>query len=502
VQCKEKTWRLRFFDKDETRVWVYNRVKGAGLSAPYMISIRKRLTLTLLLVIMTVVILGAVQLYLFFQRSSLNRFDSYLSTKVRTIAALLEQDQKGFNYELDKFLPEIEKRTDSEYFQVWLDKGNVLKKSRSLKDFNLPRRTGSLESPEYWDMVLPDGRPGRAVGIHFIYSSDDDKLSDSFSKQPIEIVFASSKNRIKNDMRSFGFRLSAEIFLILIMIIVLVPFLVRKGIFPINRLADSVSDIDSKSLDKRFTTHELPKELRPIAHKLNELLVRLEDAFKREKRLTADIAHELKTPISELITMAEVNLNWPSDNVDNKKVLSEVLDIAKQMQNLVSTILTQVRMESRTQRISLEEFNVSSVLSDLVKVHKKAAEARSLKLEHSFPDGVLVKSDKSMIYSILNNLLGNAVQYCANDGVIKCTLDIDDGFAVIKIKNTNDNLVADDLTHIFEPLWRKSSSRSSINNSGLGLTLVRSFSDILGIDLKTELLEQGKEFSFTLELPL
>jgi two-component system sensor histidine kinase QseC len=467
-----------------------------------MISIRKRLTLTLLFGILIVVIFGGINLYLFFKRSSLDRFDNYLSTKARTIAALLEKDQTDFNYELDKFLPEIEKRTDSEYFQIWMEKGDVFRKSRSLKKFNLPRRTGSLEKPEFWDLTLPDGRPGRAVGIHFIYSSDDDNLSQVFSKQPIEIVFASSKNRLKNDMRDFSIGLFAEIFLILIIIVVLVPYFVRKGVSPINTLADSVAQIYSKSLDKRFSPHELPKELKPIAHKLNELLVRLEDAFNREKRLTADIAHELKTPISELITMAEVNLNWPSKDVDNKHVFSDVLDIAKQMQNLVSTILTQVRMESRSQRINLEDVNISTALNDLVKIHKKAAEARSLKLESSISSDVMVESDRAMLYSVFNNLLGNAVQYCGNGGTIKCSLKANDDVATINIVNTNDDLTEQDLSHIFEPMWRKSSSRSSINNnSGLGLTLVKSFCDILGIKLKTELLAQN-EFSVTLEILL
>lgn len=462
-----------------------------------MLSIRKKLTLTLLLGIMVIVVLGGFHLYYFFQKSSLNRFDSYLSTKVRTIAALLEQDQTDFNYELDKFLPEIEKKTDSEYFQIWLENGEVLRKSRSLKKFNLTRRTGSLESPEFWDLTLPDGREGRAVGIHFMYSSDDENLSAVFAKQPIEIVFASSKIRLKNDVQSFAIRLSIEMLLILLVIVLIVPYFVKKGVSPINKLADSVSEIDSKSLDKRFSPLGLPKELKPIAQKLNELLLRLEDAFKREKRLTADVAHELKTPISELITLAEVNLNWPDSNVDNKKILSDVLEIAKQMQNLISTILTQVRMESRTQRINLEQVNVSKALSDLVKIHKKAAEAKMLKFEASFTDGIMIETDNSMFYSILNNLLGNAVQYCAEDGSIRCSVKVDEGKTIIQIINTNTDLVRKDLEHIFEPMWRKSSSRTSVNNSGLGLTLVKSFCELLSIDLKAELLDNN-DFCVTL----
>lgn len=462
-----------------------------------MFSIRKKLTLTLLIGIMAIVLLGGFHLYYFFQSSSLNRFDSYLSTKVRTIAALLEQDQTDFNYELDKFLPEIEKKTDSEYFQIWLENGSVLRKSRSLKKFNLTRRTGSLATPEFWDLTLPDGREGRAVGIHFMYSSDDENLSAVFAKQPIEIVFASSKIRLKNDVQNFGIRLTIEMLLILLVIVVIVPYFVKKGVSPINKLADSVSEVDSKSLDKRFSPLGLPKELKPIAQKLNELLVRLEEAFKREKRLTADVAHELKTPISELITLAEVNLNWPDSNVDNKKVLTDVLDIAKQMQNLISTILTQVRMESRTQRINLEQINLSNVLNDLVKIHKKSAEAKSLNFETSFTDGITIETDKAMFYSILNNLLGNAVQYCAENGSITCSTNVDEETTVIRIINTNVDLAKQDLTHIFEPMWRKSQSRTSINNSGLGLTLVKSFCELLSINLKAEILDSN-DFCVTL----
>ncbi|MEI6079584.1 MAG: ATP-binding protein [bacterium] len=464
------------------------------------ISIRKRLTLTLLLVIMTIVVAGGMYLYVFFAEYSLSRFDHYLSTKVRTVAAILESDQGDFNYELDKFLPEFERKVDSEYFQIWLEKGKVIRKSRSLMKFNLPRRTGTLNKPEFWDLTLPDGRPGRAVGIHFIYSSDDDKMAKEYSRQPVEIVLASSKNKSKSDIINFGIKLSIGIFLILVAIVLLVPYLVRKGVSPINKLADSVSKVETKSLDIRFSTDDLPKELRPIAEKLNELLVRLEEAFKREKRLTADIAHELKTPLSELITMTEVNLNWPASNDDNKKTLSDVLDIAKQMQTLVSTILTQVRMESKTQRVALEQINISTVLIDLIKVHKKEAESRSLKLESSYIQDLMVESDKPMLYSIINNLLSNAVQYCADKGIISCSLSVreEDMAIILKIRNSNSDLTEEDLPYMFEPMWRKSKARTYVDNSGLGLTLVKSFCDVLSIGLKTELSED-KDFCVTLE---
>ena len=124
---------------------------------------------------------------------------------------------------------------------------------------------------------------------------------------------------------------------------------VMSGLSPLRRLADYTATIDSKSLGSRYNTAHLPDELQPVVRRLNELLERLEHAFAREKHLTADMAHELKTPIAEFRSLSEVALKWPDDAGFVNSALADACEISKQMDRIVSVLLALGRCESGIQ---------------------------------------------------------------------------------------------------------------------------------------------------------
>ncbi len=459
-------------------------------------SIKRKLTITLVMSILVAILAGTFYLYSFVYSFSLKRFDSHLNNKARTLAAILDEGgEDGFSYEIDKFLPEFERKRDSEYYQVWLENGKVLQRSRTLSKFNLPRpkKTGTLKTPEYWDLILPDGEPGRAIGFHFIPSVKNVDENSKFSNQPIELVLASSKNKLHQDMLDFGIRLLIEGSIIIALIIILVPLLIRRALIPLNNLSEKVETINVNNLDIRFPEKHMPKELKPISAKLNELIDKIDSAFKREKRLTADIAHELKTPLAELKTLAEVQLKWPEKETE-KQFLEEVLEVVNQMQKMVATILTQVRAEAKVNPINVSSVDIKTVILDVVKSHKKIIEDKKIHLTVLSEEKTYdIKTDPDMLNSIINNLFDNAVQYCQEGGLVTSKIEKLNGNIKISITNTNDILEPEDLKHIFEPLWRKSTSRTSRENTGLGLAIVKTFCELLDIKLEIKILD-NKDF--------
>ena len=231
----------------------------------------------------------------------------------------------------------------------------------------------------------------------------------------------------------------------------------------------------------------LPTELKSICGRLNELLSRLEMAFARERCFSADVAHELRTPIAELRSLAEVALKWPSADPAAVSGFQEALDIAVQMQGIVNGLLAITRCEARTQTISRQPLAASQMVRDAWKPFEARAAEKHLKLEWALADLPPVNSDSAMLGLILTNLFSNAVEYTPRDGVVKIGLSPNHGGLDLTVSNSTQNVIAADLPHFFERFWRKDSARSSSEHSGIGLSVAQAFAQALGLSLEASL---------------
>jgi two-component system sensor histidine kinase QseC len=466
-----------------------------------MKSIRHYLTWRLLIGLLFLIITGNTLLYLFIYYRTVSYFDAALEAKARAFAGMIEQDSEGVEVELRKeFLPEYNREYGAEYYQVWTEDGKVLERSPSLKGEDLPRRTGTFESPVIWNLTLPDGRPGRAIGISFSPFVEDEDLPLIKKRLVVQVVLAKDRVQISNILRVLFLGTVSLVVIIIIGIIMIVPRIIKSGLSPLRHLADYTSTIDSKSLSARYRNDYLPDELRPIVDRLNELLQRLEHAFVRQKRLTADIAHELKTPIAELRSMTDVALKWPDDTKFVNDTLTETCEIAKQMDRIVSTLLALSRCESGKQNIYPVTVNLKSMILDLWNPWQKMVDEKDIYVKFDLPESAEVITDKMMFSSILTNLFSNAAEYCPEGGYIECSLKPFPGRMILSIRNTNESLVEDDLPQMFEQLWRKDPARGDSLHSGLGLALVDAFAHYLAIEISTELLQSG-DFCVTLVIP-
>ena len=224
----------------------------------------------------------------------------------------------------------------------------------------------------------------------------------------------------------------------------------------------------------------MPAELRPIAERLNDLLARLDEAFQRERRVTADIAHELRTPIAELRALAEVGLKWPEE-----AAFQDAFQIAQRMETLVTGLLALARHESGKQPVGREPVALANLVD---KVWQPIAErARGRQLDVAIEVTGDWQTDPILLRLIVGNLLANAVEYAPNRGKIRVV----GNDSLLEISNSTDDLTREDLPHLFERFWRKDVSRTDAGHSGLGLTLARAATAALGLELTAEMPEAG-----------
>ncbi|MEX2043751.1 MAG: HAMP domain-containing sensor histidine kinase, partial [Opitutus sp.] len=244
----------------------------------------------------------------------------------------------------------------------------------------------------------------------------------------------------------------------------------------------------------------MPAELKPMARRIDDLIGRLEQSFERERRFSADLAHELRTPIAELRTLAECALRWPGqrDPMTDRDVLAS----AAHMETLVTNILALARGEQLNIAARLEPVQVEPLLAAAWHTFAPKAAARGLTVHTAFSP-VTASADPALLRSALNNLLDNAVDHASAGGSVEISLAGEDGRAVLRIANSTTELEDADLPRLFERFWRKEISRSGGEHLGLGLCLAHTFALAMGWTL-TARLEPGtpRRIEFTLRGPL
>jgi signal transduction histidine kinase len=259
----------------------------------------------------------------------------------------------------------------------------------------------------------------------------------------------------------------------------------RKKRHSPETLAEQIAEISVKSLDKHFPVAEYPQELRPVAGQLNRLLDRVGTAFETERRFSGNVAHELATPVAELRALAEVALRSPTGT--ETALAQDALEIAREMQSTVEFLLALSRCEPSLQPSCTKTTNVTGLVEELSTKLAPKAQARNLHWGFSAATRVSAETNPAMLRSVIANLLENALEYTPPSGKVSGRLEQTPcGFA-FTLTNTTHNLVAGDLQHLFEPLWRKDRARTERVHAGLGLTLVKSLADVLGLEIRAEI---------------
>jgi signal transduction histidine kinase len=259
---------------------------------------------------------------------------------------------------------------------------------------------------------------------------------------------------------------------------------VGRGLVPLERLADQTARIDVHSLQGRFPTQGLPAELVPICTRLNDLLDRLSASFDRERRFSADVAHELRTPLAELRNIAEVAMQFPG----GRDPLPDVLGAALQMERLVSALLALSRAEAGRQPVALQPIDLGRLAEETWAPFAPRAAERHLRVT-SRASRTVVETDVVLIAAIFGNLFANAVDYTPAGGALEWALS---GAGELSVVNDNASLAAADLPHVFERFWRKDAARTDGQHGGLGLSLAQSFARLLGATLTLELGERNR----------
>lgn len=447
-----------------------------------MKTIRRQLTRKLLWSIGLILVVGGVGVHLCARTALVAQLDAALQAKAQAITTLTEQ--KGQRLEIE-FSDEHMRGFEAggrDFFELWQSGENPVERSRSLGDAHLPLRHGTIVTPLAWNLILPNGQPGRAVGFNFLpQQSDENENNKAASTLAAILVVATTRAELDRTLATLQLVLAGSGLLILTATVLVVPRVLRRELTPLQRLADEAADMDGSSLAARFHTEGLPGECAPITARLNELLARLEEAFERERRFSSDVAHELRTPVAELRSLAELAIKLPDTRAANAD--HETLAIALHLEAMLKHLLALARGERGELSAQHARVALLPLVQDVCDKFKTKAAARQLILNCSARATGAVFTDAALLRSILTNLLENAVDYAPAGGRVDVeATGAEIGFT-LRVVNTVENLTERDLAHLFERFWRKDAARSPDGHTGLGLSIARVFAQAIGCEL-------------------
>ncbi len=468
---------------------------------PY--SIRRRLVVAIILG--STVILGSAVILLdaMIGREMQQMFDTRLLDKARALESLTDRDEKGIEFDFtDTLMPEFKDPENPQYFQLWLDGKGVFARSQSLGDKDLPHDESPLNRRKIRDIELPDGRPGRLVQTRFVPRLDIDaeKAGNASppSSQPVTLVYARERASLERHRLKIRLVIAAALLLVLATLAAMVMRIVGKGLSPVTRLADQVRRIDEKALDQRIVQQHPPSlELAPIERQINQLLERIENAFNREKQFSADLAHELRTPLAELKSLAEVAQRHPADRDTIVTFFDDVENITVQMERILDTLRQLAREETESTAPPPSHVALSELIEGIRRRRAEPLAGKGFTME--IPADIQVWSDRDALEIIIGNLFDNAIAYSPPHGPITVTATREQGHVAIRISNPAGDLRRRDLPHMSARFWRKEASRNDNSHSGLGLALVEALSKRIGATVMFRLDDTGV---LTVELTL
>ena len=276
--------------------------------------------------------------------------------------------------------------------------------------------------------------------------------------------------------------------------------LAARALAPIDHITRTARRISAQDLSARLNLPATKDEVGRLATTFDEMLARLDDSFRRERRFTADASHELRSPVTAILGQAEFALSRARTPTDYQAILTRIRQEAERMQRLIGRMLTLARVETGRHPLHIAPTDIPRLLNTLVDTLQPQAAAKGLTLNVTTPAALTIATDADSLTQILLNLLENAIHY-TDQGHVDLVATPSADSLQIRVSDTGQGIPPEHLPHLFQPFYRVDPSRSqSRGNVGLGLTLTYELAQLLGGQIEVTSQPQVGT-TFTLVLP-
>jgi two-component system, OmpR family, heavy metal sensor histidine kinase CusS len=275
-----------------------------------------------------------------------------------------------------------------------------------------------------------------------------------------------------------------------------------RGIRPVREITTMAERTGSQNLKTRIEPAGYPVELAALAQTFNAMLDRLEEAFERLSRFSADIAHELRTPVNNMRGEAEVILSRSRPPGEYREALASCLEESSRLSELIESLLFLARAESPGTHLTRETVRIDKELAAVRDYYEAVAAEGGITLAVEAVPEIPADLDRVLLQRAIGNLVENAITHTPSGGCIRLSARTDDGRVLIGVSDTGIGIPPQALTRVFDRFYRADTARSSQGgHMGLGLAIVRAVVELHGGTVNiTSVVGQGTHVSLNLPL--
>jgi heavy metal sensor kinase len=278
--------------------------------------------------------------------------------------------------------------------------------------------------------------------------------------------------------------------------------LAQRALKPVDQMTEAARRISAEHLEERVGTTGTGDELDRLASTLNDMLSRLDLAFRQMRQFSADVSHELQTPLTILQGELEVALRTPRSPEEYRRVLTSALEESERIARLVEGLLLLSRADAGVLRMDHQPIDLPRLVAEVCEHMQLLAAAHGVTVALGSLAPMTIQGDPQHLRRLLLNLVDNGIKYTPAGGHVTIMLQEDDGWAALCVVDTGIGLSPEEQAQIFQRFYRAPEALSQgEEGSGLGLCIARSIAEAHGGHLQVESTPGGGS-TFTLLLPL
>lgn len=319
------------------------------------------------------------------------------------------------------------------------------------------------------------------------------------SAAPIVVAVAIDIDHHATFMVRFGKTLSALATAAALTCGLLGWLIAHRSLAPLRQMKEQASAVTANRLDTRLPEDSIPVELAGLAQTLNQMLERLQDAFIRLSDFSSDLAHELRTPITNLTTQTQVALSMPRDAQSYRETLCSNAEEFEHLSRMISDMLFLAKADHGLMLPSTTSIELKQEVEELFDFYDALAEEHQVTLAVD-GDGT-VTGDRLMLRRAISNLLSNALRHTPGNGRISVSIRSGNAATLVTVANTGQPIAAEDIPHLFDRFYRADKARTHTSSEGTGLGLAITKAIVTAHRGHVEVTSNESGTNFTLVFP-
>lgn len=281
-------------------------------------------------------------------------------------------------------------------------------------------------------------------------------------------------------------------------------FLADRLVAPVIEVTDAARQINADNLSRRLPQTGHRDELGQMVVTFNQMLERLENAFRRVRQFSGDASHELRTPLTILRGETEVTLRWAKQPDEFRDMLRSNLEEIDRMERIIESLLVLAKSEAGELILDVKEFSLSDLVQALYLQARTLGEAKriSANLRVEVEEELFIRGDELRLRQMFLNLIANGIKYTPQGGALEIALLREGEMARVDVCDTGIGIPVEAQPFIFDRFYRVDKARNRMDGgSGLGLSIVRSIAEAHGGQISVQS-TPGKGSTFSVLLPL